>query len=127
MNFRDLKLIALQQAITLYKHKEINVRESTVDISAITKQLMNGTSFNDNDSDIDVVNIENTIEEPDVTIINQTVECDEHHKTTESTEDLNKEPITETPQIQPNSITNTETGIKGRLFQYFKGDNNAEK
>jgi hypothetical protein len=136
MNLQDLKLIALQQALTLYKNKDISACKGNIDISTIKKQLTHDTSFNELGPNCDIdINIKNTIEEPDVTIVNQTVKCDEKQapstdketvEVTNLTEYSDKEPSTE----QTESIINTENssyGIKGKLFQYFKGGNNAEK
>ena len=140
MNAQDLELIALRQIITLYKNRENDLNEALISVSTIKKQLVQGTPFAEADTDIDVVNIKNTIEEPDTTIVNQTTNCNVHTTSSDNNHVSSQNSNTNSISSQTlssnteNSINNTistteienNPGIKGKLFQYFKGGKNAE-
>lgn len=133
MNLQDLELIALRQIITLYKNRDTDLNEALLSVSTIKKQLVQGTPFADPDSDIDIVNIKNTIDEPDITIVNQNSNCNSHPLSTDQNHITSQNTDTNFNSNLENSINNTistaeiedNSGIKGKLFQYFKGGKNA--
>lgn len=126
MDGKDLDLIALSFALSRYRAQGnlLNEEGKELSLSELKVALLSGTPYANN-SDINI-NIGSVDTDSNVTIIEQTVDCDEHdHKedpqtitapTAEQEQPL-ADPVPEKQEEKPQ-------GFGGRLFQYFKGGKN---
>lgn len=115
MDSRELELIALTQLISRYR---VGVsEESRLDLSEIKTQIAASAPIDDTDVEI---NIGNLSTESNVTIVEQTVDSDEHkhEHCNESTKEQEPQSPEQTPTEKPKET------LGGRLFKYFKDDKN---
>lgn len=131
MDGKDLDLIALSFALSRYRVQGdlVDQEGQAISVGDLKTALLSGTPYA-NDANIDVnINIGSLETESNVTIIEQTVDCDEpsHNETTPTV----TEPVVEQeqPMADPVPVQQEDKpqGFGGRLFQYFKGGKNEQQ
>ena len=139
MDSKDLDLIAMSFALSRYRAQGelIDQEGQALSVDDLKVALLSGTVY-DNDADINI-NIGSLETESNVTIIEQTVDCDEHnHEETPSAIDetvaeqaVAEQAIAEQEQPPadpvPEQQENETQRFGGRLFQYFKGGKNEQQ
>lgn len=117
MDSRELELIALTQLISRYR---VGVTEENeqIDLPELKSQLVAGVPVDDPDIEI---NIGNLSTESNVTIVEQTVEDDEHHNDEHHNTPTNEQEHQE-PEQPPSDQLKESLG--GRLFKFFKDNKN---
>lgn len=129
MDGKDLDLIALSHALARFRAQGslLDDQRPELSLSEIKTALLAGTPYAD-DADINI-NIGSLETESNVTIVEQTIDCEEHSQTenipvvveepaaTQEHTEANNSPAPEQQEEKPQ-------GFGGRLFQYFKGGKN---
>lgn len=120
MDSRELELIALRQLISRYRVGLTN--DGQLSVPDLKAKLSAGASVDDPDIEVSIGNLST---ESNVTIVEQTVECDEHSHEEHHEEHL--DPTTNETEHQdtesPPSEQPKET-LGGRLFKFFKDNKN---
>lgn len=117
MDPRELELVALTQLISRYR-TGLPI-ESHYDLSTLKQRLSASIGTDDADTEINIGTLHT---ESNVTIVEQTVECDEHdHERTEPT--ATKEPQ-DTQESEQSETEKPKDTLGGRLFKFFKDDKN---
>lgn len=129
MDGKDLDLIALSYALSRYRAQCSLVDEvgEELSISDLKVALLAGTPYA-NDSDINI-NIGSLDTESNVTIIEQTVDCEEHSQPQNTPTAAEVATVQEQPPSEPveEKQEDKPQGFGGRLFQYFKGGKNEQQ
>jgi hypothetical protein len=118
MDTRELELIALNQLLA--KQRVFGYLNDLPSVKSVVKDLSTGLSVENPDADVVNVNIDNSVNTEETS----TVVCDEHHDD-EHTHTPN--PIIEDEPQETSTPEPERSRIGGKLFQYFKGNNNGSK